>query len=169
MSKGFGSVQRKIAEVLAANVDEAFRVDELCRVVFGDVPIEKKHRVSVIRAAKALMKTRPELAWAGSSGPGMGVVLYNQANVMSYARARLKAEADRYTDDPIHKRLAPGGDEHKYIVEGGVWWLHVQEWIAKQNNDQARLEELKPMLEAQEQESRARMAELRTLLRGLRS
>jgi hypothetical protein len=166
MSKGFGSVQRKIADLLAASVDEAFRVDELCRIVFGEVLVEKKHRVSVIRAAKALMKTRPELAWAGSSGPGMGFVLYNQANVMSYARAWLKAVG--YPDDQIRMDLQPSGDAHKNIVEGGAWWLHVQEWIANQNNDQARLEELKPMLEAQEQESAARMAELRSLMAQLR-
>ena len=161
MSKGFGSVQRKIAGVLAANVDDAFRVDELCREVFGEVLIEK-NRVSVIRAAKALMKKSPELAWVGSSAPGMGFVLYNQANVMSYARARLKA--DGHSDDRIHAGLEPGGDEHKNIVEGGVWWLHVQEWIAKNNNDSARLAELKPMLDALEQESAARIAELRSLI-----
>ena len=69
MSKGFGSVQRKIAEILAANIDDAFRVDELCRKVYGDYLVEKKQRVSVIRAAKALVKKRPDLSWTGSGGP----------------------------------------------------------------------------------------------------
>ena len=50
MSKGFGAVQRKIAEVLAKDIDDAFRVDELCREVYGNDLPEKKQRVSVIRA-----------------------------------------------------------------------------------------------------------------------
>jgi len=161
MSKGFGSVQRKIAEVLAANVDDAFRVDELCRRVYGKYRVEKKQRVSVIRAAKALVKKRPDLSWMGSSGPGMGLVFFNQASVMSYARARLKDLG--YSDDRIHAGLVPGGLEYKYIAEGGVWWLHVQEWIANQNNDRGRLEQLKPMLDAQKQQAAAAIAELRSL------
>lgn len=167
MSKGFGSVQRKIAEVLAANFDDAFRVDELCRKVFGESLVEKKQRVSVIRAAKALVKKRPDLSWMGSSGPGAGLVFFNQASVMSYARAWMKGGG--YSDDQIHADLAPGGDEHENIAEGGVWWLHVHEWIANQNNDKARLEELKPMLDAQKAKSDAAQAELMAILRDFRN
>jgi hypothetical protein len=143
MSRGFGTVQRKIAEVLAANPDDAFTVAELCWQVYGEYSAEKKHRVAVIRAAKALIEKRPDIGWTGSSG--YGLVFFNQGSVMSYARARLKA--DRCWDD-IDKSLAPGGRDHQYIVEGGAWWVRVQVWIAKQNNDGARLAELQPMGDA---------------------
>lgn len=160
MSKGFGAVQRKIAEVLAANVDEAFRVDELCWKVYGEYLVEKKQRVSVIRAAKALVKKRPDLDWMGSSGPRGGLAFYNRGSVMSYARARMKSWG--YRESRIDKGLKPGGLEHEYIAEGGAWWLHVQEWIAKQNNDQSKLEQLKPMLDAQKQKAAALMGMLRS-------
>ena len=137
MSKGFGAVQRKIAEVLAKDSDDAFRVDELCREVYGDDVPEKKQRVAVIRAGKALVKKRPDLSWTGSGGPGLGLVFFHQASVMSYAKARLKALG--YSEDRIHRGLRPGGDEHGLIVKGGAYWLDVQEWIAKRDNDKARL------------------------------
>jgi hypothetical protein len=156
MSKGFGSVQRKIAEVLAANFDDAFRVHELCREVFGEYLVEKKQRVSVIRAAKALVKKRPDLDWTGSSGPKGGLVFFNRGSVMSYARARLKSWG--LPEHVICKQLAPGGCRDREIAEGGEWWLQVQEWIAKNNNDSARLAELKPMLDEQKAKNAALIA-----------
>jgi hypothetical protein len=42
------TVQRKIAEVLARDVDDAMRVDELCREIYGEANVRKKHRASVI-------------------------------------------------------------------------------------------------------------------------
>jgi hypothetical protein len=159
MSKGFGSVQRKIAGVLAANVDDAFRVDELCREIYGEYLVEKKQRVSVFRAAKALVKRRPDLSWMGSSGPRGGLAFFNRGSVISYARARLKAMG--YSDSQIHDSLKPGGWAHECIAEGGAWWLHVQEWIANQSNDQARIAQLKPMLDAQKQKVAAMMARVR--------
>ena len=156
MSKGFGTVQRKIAEVLAANFDDAFRVDELCWKVYGEHWVEKKQRVSVIRAAKPLVQKCPDLSWTGSSGPRGGLVFFNRGSVMSYARARLKARG--YSESRIHDGLKPGGWEHEYIAKGGAWWLHVQEWIAKNSNDSARLEELKPMLDSQKAKTAAMIA-----------
>jgi hypothetical protein len=90
--------------LLATNPDDAFTVPELCREVYGESAIElrstdqcdgshsateKKHRVAVLRAAKALIKTHPEINCFGSTG--FGIAFFNQASVMSYARARLKA------------------------------------------------------------------------------
>jgi hypothetical protein len=156
MSKGFGAVQRKIAEVLAGNADDAFRVDELCSKIYGEYLTGKKQRVSVIRAAKALIKKHPHLEWMGSSGPGKGLVFYNQGSVMSYARARMKSWG--LSEREIRRQLAPGGGRDVEIAEGGDWWLHVHEWIANHNNDKARLEELKPMLDAQKAQRAVWMA-----------
>jgi hypothetical protein len=159
MSKGFGSVQRKIAEILATSFDDAFRVEELCRKVYGEYWVEKKQRVSVVRAAKALVKKRPDLDWTGSGGPGKGLVFFNRGSVMSYARAMLKARG--LPESQIQVHLLPGGWSHEYIAEGGAWWLHVKEWIANQSNDQARIAQLKPTLDAQKQKAAAMMAKLR--------
>ena len=118
MSKGFGSVQRKIAEILATSFDDAFRVDELCRKVYGEYWVEKKQRVSVVRAAKALVRKRPDLDWTGSGGPGKGLVFFNRGSVMSYARAMLKARGLPESQVQVH--LLPGGWSHEYIAEGGA-------------------------------------------------
>lgn len=160
MSRGLGTVQRKIAEVLAASPDDAFTVEELCQQVYA-VPAEKKHRVSILRAAKALAEKNRSFGWTGSSG--FGYAFFNVASVMSYGRARLKARGR--CEDEIRTRLAPGGREHKYIIEGGEWWLLVQKWTAEQNNDTARLEELKPMLDAMEDARRQEMAALMSMFR----
>jgi hypothetical protein len=129
MSKGFGSVQRKIAEVLDENPNDAFRVDELCRRIYGwdYVHPEKKQRVSVIRAAKALLQKRADLGVVGYGGPGYGLAFFHQGNVMSYGRAMLKHRG--YSVDCISQHLVSGGFYHKAISEGGTWWNHVQKWI----------------------------------------
>ena len=166
MSKGFGAVQRKIAEVLAKDIDDAFRVDELCREVYGNDLPEKKQRVSVIRAGKALVKKRPDLSWTGSGGPGFGLVFFHQASVMSYAKARLKSLG--YSEEQIHRGLMPGGDHYRLIVKGGTWWLDVQEWIANQSNDKAKLKELRPMRDAQKKERATAVATLRDMASAFR-
>jgi hypothetical protein len=158
MSRGLGTVQRNIAEVLAANPDDAFTVEELCQQVYT-VFAEKKHRVSILRAAKALAEKNRSFGWTGSSA--FGYVFFNVASVMSYGRARIKAGGHRYIGD-IDGRLAPGERYHKYIAEGGEWWLLVQKWTAEQNKDTARLRELKPMLDAMEE---ARGQEMAALIR----
>ena len=36
-------------------------------------------------------------------------------------------------------RLAEGGDHHKYVVEGGAWWRHVESWKAERDGDHERV------------------------------
>ena len=79
---------------------------------------------------------------------------------MSYARTRLKSWS--LPEHLIRKQLAHGGVREREIAEDGAWWLHVQEWIANQSNDKARLEELKPMLDAQKQ----KVAPMTAILQG---
>jgi hypothetical protein len=38
------------------------------------------------------------------------------------------------------------------IKKGGAWWLHVQEWIAERDDDQAKFKELEPYLAKQKAE-----------------
>ena len=151
MSTGLGEVQRKIAEILARDVDQAYSVYELCMEVYG-AAVEEASR-GPLRAAKSLAKKNRSFGWTGSSG--FGYVFFNIASVMSYGRARLKSNGS--LKDEIRTRLAPGGYAHQYIAfEGGEWWLLTQKWVAEQNNDTARLQELKPMLDAMEEGSEGR-------------
>jgi hypothetical protein len=93
MGKGLGHVGRAIEAVLNAEPDNAFTVEDLCdRVYPGVNRIEKKHRVSIIRATKTVAKSRANLKWMRSTHLGGRLVLYTADNVISYATARHKGD-----------------------------------------------------------------------------
>jgi hypothetical protein len=115
-------VQRKIAEIMARDADEAFRVDDLCWEIYGGM--EKKHRVAVIRAGKALAQKRPDIGWDSST---LGLSFFHQGSVLSRARARMKG-CYGYSEENSRQALAPGGNWHHHIIEGGLYWSRVQEW-----------------------------------------
>jgi hypothetical protein len=154
-SKGLGRIQRRIDSILAASPEDAFSVEDLCKRIYETEVVEKRHRVAVLRAGKGLLKKGTAFHRFGSSRRG-GLVFFNQGSVMSYGIARLKARD--YRPSRIRKGLAPGGLERQYIEEGAVWWLAVQEWIAQNTGDTAKLEELKPMRDAQNQKFAAMIA-----------
>jgi hypothetical protein len=55
MSKGRGRIARISESILTAEPDNAFTIEDLCgRVYDADNPVEKNHRVAVIRAAKRI-------------------------------------------------------------------------------------------------------------------
>jgi len=83
MSRGPGRVSRAIEAALKAEADNAFDIEDLCdRVYRGINRVEKKHRVSVLRAAKAIVARRPELDWMPSQGLGGTLVLFNRYQVL---------------------------------------------------------------------------------------
>jgi len=62
MGRGLGRVERAIAGAFTNDPEWTFATSDLCRIVYGDdVEIEKRHRVSVLRAAK---KVCARLHWA---------------------------------------------------------------------------------------------------------
>lgn len=127
MSKGLGRVQRKIAEILARDLDDAVRTDDICREIYGE-DIQKKHRVAVIRAGKALAKKRPEIGWDGGSGND-ALTFFHQGSVLSRAKARFKALRYNYFTPDIDEAFAPGGSWwHKQIIEGGLYWQRTEAW-----------------------------------------
>jgi hypothetical protein len=74
----------------AAEPDNAFLLSELCERIYPRINrVEKKHRVAVARAAKLI----PTLAIMKRETLGGELVIYDPLNVMSYAMARLKADA----------------------------------------------------------------------------
>ena len=140
MSRGPGRVERAIEAILTWEADNAFSVADLCKRIYPRIKrIDKKHRVSVLRAARKLAQRRDTLDTMGSWTRGGAVVYYNLDNVMSYAMARLKAdflsnyEGTRYgakdSEEDLRNRLAAGGKDHLRVVEGGTWWAHTQSQI----------------------------------------
>src|SRR5262249_29247940 len=92
---------------------------------------------------------------------GRQLVFYDRFNVMSYAMARLKAEANNYrNEDPrisivryeqgtteadLRKILAD--DRHrKYVAKGGAWWLHTEPAKAKARGDRKRFAQIQKQL-----------------------
>ena len=60
MSRGPGRVQRRIKKLMQLEPSGAWTVEDLCDRVFeGTHQIEKKHRVSVIRALRAVVAGDP--------------------------------------------------------------------------------------------------------------
>jgi hypothetical protein len=168
MSRGPGYVQCAIAAYFEAEPDNAFLLSELCERIYPRTNrIEKKHRVAVARAAK-LIST---LAFVKRETLGCELVFYDPLNVMSYAMARLKADAfgrgeyyrnndprkaeirarlewlserqpsrwnkapEPPTESELRERLAPGGPDHKHVVEGGAWWRLTEMEKARRRGD----------------------------------
>src|SRR5262249_14704689 len=152
MSRGPGRIQRAIMAVFEAEPDNGFLLSELCeRVYRGINRVEKKHRGAVARAA---YKT-PWLAHMKREMLGGELGFGNPASVMSYGMARLKADcfggyerssdyrfesAKPRSEADFRAMLAPGGDHHKYIVEGGAWWRFAAAEHAKCIGDVATYE-----------------------------
>jgi hypothetical protein len=60
MSRGPGRIERSIRELFDANPDLAFVTDELCEHCYPGVrPIERKHQIAVLRAARNVLKADP--------------------------------------------------------------------------------------------------------------
>jgi hypothetical protein len=141
MSRGPGRIQRAIEAVFQAEPDNALLLSELCERVYSGVNrIEKKHRIAVARAARTI----PRLECWHRETLGRELVIFDPCNLMSYAMARLKADSlgsYERNNDPrggrtggcsrteadLRSLLAPGGEDHKYIVPGGAWFDDVKE------------------------------------------
>lgn len=109
MSKGPGRISHAIEAAIEAELDNAFTVEDLCdRVYPGINRVEKKHRVSVLRAAKAIVARRSDLDWVTSEGLGGTLVIFNRCRVLSYAMARLKTDClNRYRSNDGRDKWTP--------------------------------------------------------------
>jgi len=156
MSRGPGRIARAIADIFDAHRDNAFTTEELCEQVYPSAVVEKKHRISVIRASKNLALHRAEIGWMTGEGLGRQFVFYRRDNVNSYAMARLKsdnlmhyrsndprlpyhwikdqAELRRHLDDDFHREL---------MAPGGSWWLDVEIFLAERDGEVEKACELK--------------------------
>jgi hypothetical protein len=54
MSKGPGKIQRQLIEIFTKTESEIFSTEDLCRAIFRVTRVDKKQRVSILRALKSL-------------------------------------------------------------------------------------------------------------------
>jgi hypothetical protein len=143
MSKGPGRVSRAIEAAIEGEPDNAFTIEDLCdRIYRGINQVEKKHRVSVLRAAKAIVARRPELDWMSSESLGGTLVVFNRYQVLSYAMARLKTNShNRYRSNDKRDEWCPSAwycKALKFPPAGKG-----KEWVLKKHNtDEAQLQAL---------------------------
>jgi hypothetical protein len=171
MSKGPGYLQRAIMAAFEAEPNNAFLLSELCQRTYPRIKsIKKKHRVAVARAAKAIkaldsMK-RETLGGELVFYDPLNVMSYAMARLKSdslgpgaayrnndYRPVRQKIwrghditswrRYDISSDEIFREMLAPGGDHHKYIIEGGAWWRHTEIRRAEKRGDHEILKQLK--------------------------
>jgi hypothetical protein len=90
MSKGLGRVQREIDSIFENNPNDSFTVEELYIRIYGRYRIEKRHRVAVIRAAKAVAQRHPNIVSWRAEIRGRTLLFFNHRSVMSYATTRLR-------------------------------------------------------------------------------
>jgi hypothetical protein len=124
MGTGPGHVARAIEAAFAAEPGSAFSVDELCRRVYrGADRVEKKHRVAVLRAAKA----NPRLIYLPSYLSGGTLIFFELGSVKGYGLARLKAtNYSGKSDAELRGRLRKGGVCHELVAPGGDWYRQVE-------------------------------------------
>lgn len=93
MSRGAGKVQRAIMGLLEAHPDGAWRVEDICREVYGADAVTKSHRVAVVRSMRDMQL--PEGWRLQKRGVAMGehLVLFNAGNKASVERSHALSEA----------------------------------------------------------------------------
>ena len=150
MSRCLGQIERALVAIFDNERDNAFTIEDLCERIWPDLypdrqggQIERKHRGTVIRAARNIARQRPEIQWLRGARLGGGLVFFRHDEVMSYAMARLKADRfQRYrSKDPrLHwshnegalRRELDEGSHRKLIRPGGAWRRQVEIFLTGQ-------------------------------------
>jgi hypothetical protein len=133
MSRGPGRIERLIEAEFKANSSGTFTVDELASLAYAGAPVAKKHRVSVIRAAR---KAALRAHWTWVRGDREKLVYCNALNHRSYALAKLRAEYNNclpYRDDWSSRVVSleqiiddPTARAHYYECVHGQWRKEVE-------------------------------------------
>jgi hypothetical protein len=63
VSRGLGIVQKQLIEIFIKSKRPGFSTKQLCHRVFRVKQVEKKHRVSVLRALKRMSKKSTLKVW----------------------------------------------------------------------------------------------------------
>lgn len=116
MSKGPGRIERAIRALFDAHPDLAFVTDELAEHCYPETrPIERRHQVSVLRAAHKIVAHDPNWTAWRINGQGKGWVFANHANLSSYALARVIAGQSNVYRSEKRARRAVGYDDFLLI------------------------------------------------------
>ena len=79
MSRGPGRVERAIKAAFDAEPTRVFTTEYLCTYVYaGATKIEKKHRVSLIRAAKRVLQREHDWRMTRTQMPGAPFLFFNE-------------------------------------------------------------------------------------------
>jgi hypothetical protein len=150
MGRGLGRIERALVAIFDGERDNAFTVEDLCERIWPDLypelredRIERRHRRTVIRAARNIARQRPEIQWLHGQRLGRALVFFRHDEVMSYAMARLKADRfQRYrSNNPrLHWTSEEGAlrrelddESHRKLIEpGGAWRRQVEIFLARQ-------------------------------------
>jgi hypothetical protein len=141
------NIENAVAAAFKAEPDNALTTNELCARIYPEIGhVEKKHRVAVLSAAKQVIERQwndgHEEAWDWFRRETRGgeMVFFNCASVMSYGMARQKGDwlIARAPEERLKAELEPGGRNHEYVVEGGAWWRHLQDHVAKRKEEREK-------------------------------
>jgi hypothetical protein len=149
MSRGPSRIEGALVAIFDGERDNAFTIQDLCERIWPDVyqdpqagRIERKHRRTVIQAARNIARQRPEIQWLHGERLGRGLVFFRHDEVMSYAMARLKADRfQRYrskdsrlhwSKDEAELRLELDDERHRTLIgPGGAWLRQVEMFLAR--------------------------------------
>jgi hypothetical protein len=82
LSRGPGHVVRAIRAAFDSEPTRVFTIEDLCARVYARADrIEKKHRVSLIRAAKRVLERDPAWHMVRSRSPGASLLFFNETFV----------------------------------------------------------------------------------------
>ena len=143
MSRGPGRIERAVVELVASDTDNAFTIREACRRIYGMDPVQKKHLISVARAAKSAIKHGANIWIDGVGGRGHSLVLCTPDNLTSYGMAKFKRDNTLWPwadDNEVRQRLAVS--YHNYTAPGGLWWRQVELFKAKRAGETERVDEI---------------------------
>jgi hypothetical protein len=154
MSRGPGRIEQQIEAAFVRDPDNAFTVEDLCDLIWPQAIIEKKHRVTVIRAGKRLAECLGWLAYIRGENRDRTLVFYSYASVKSCAIGWLKADRLTHYRDPdpsvwksaseddLRASLRPGGKHHNLVQEGYTPWREHEMWTVKQAGDTDRVKQI---------------------------
>jgi hypothetical protein len=151
MSKGPGRIERAISDIFAAEPDNAFTTEELCKRVYGIDRPEKKHRVPVLKAVSRLIakspsdKAAPWIDANTSSRLGGQLIVLNRYSIMSNVVAYVKGDfitndrrVFKWSQDRIREYLERD-DVRKWREPGGWIWWRVEQALAERDGDAERI------------------------------
>lgn len=113
MSRGPGRVERAIKAAFDAEPNRVFTTEYLCAHVYpGATKIEKKHRVSLIRAAKRVVQRERNWRMTRTHMPGAPFLFFNET-VAEHADIAGPQGLRQMTSDTPHSLMMARAEEMK--------------------------------------------------------